>query len=265
MTLTFKEQLILMRKQKGLSQEQLGALIGVSRQTISKWELGDTTPEMDKLIQLSSLFEISIDKLVGHSLDGYEESNESISPDSTNPKNNINHFHPYTFHYEYKSSSNFRGVPLVHINVGRGIYKAKGVIAIGNIARGFISLGVVSTGLISFGAISFGILSFGALALSLLLSIGAIAVGSLAIGGLAIGIFAVGGCAIGIYAIGGAAFASNVALGGYAHAPIAIGDKTSGDVTFNINQAISQNEISNAILQKYPHTWKFIVDLFEFK
>ena len=40
--MTFQEQLIFLRKQKGLSQEQLGEKIGVSRQTISKWELGDS-------------------------------------------------------------------------------------------------------------------------------------------------------------------------------------------------------------------------------
>ncbi len=51
--MNFQEQLIFLRKQKGLSQEQLGEKIGVSRQTISKWELGSTTPEMEKLIQLS--------------------------------------------------------------------------------------------------------------------------------------------------------------------------------------------------------------------
>ena len=62
----FNEQLICLRKQKGLSQEQLGDQIGVTRQTVSKWELGETTPEMDKLIQLSKLFEVSIDELVGN-------------------------------------------------------------------------------------------------------------------------------------------------------------------------------------------------------
>ena len=65
--MTFHEQLITLRKQKGLSQEQLGERLGVTRQTISKWELGITTPEMDKLIQLSDLFQISIDELVGRS------------------------------------------------------------------------------------------------------------------------------------------------------------------------------------------------------
>ena len=64
--MTFQERLITLRKQQGLSQEQLGYELGVTRQTVSKWELGVTTPEMDKLIQLSDFFHISIDELVGH-------------------------------------------------------------------------------------------------------------------------------------------------------------------------------------------------------
>ena len=47
--MTFQERLITLRKQQGLSQEQLGYELGVTRQTVSKWELGVTTPEMDKL------------------------------------------------------------------------------------------------------------------------------------------------------------------------------------------------------------------------
>ena len=61
----FSERLIKLRKQKGLSQEQLGAAVGVTRQTVSKWELGDTTPELGKLVQLSDYFQISVDELVG--------------------------------------------------------------------------------------------------------------------------------------------------------------------------------------------------------
>lgn len=60
----FEQKLIQYRKEKGLSQEQLAEKVNVARQTISKWELGETTPEMDKLITLSEIFEISLDELV---------------------------------------------------------------------------------------------------------------------------------------------------------------------------------------------------------
>ena len=60
----FGNRLYELRKQKGLSQEELANRLDVTRQTISKWELGDSTPDMDKLVQLGELFEISLDELV---------------------------------------------------------------------------------------------------------------------------------------------------------------------------------------------------------
>ncbi len=60
----FNEKIILLRKNKNLSQEDLGNELGVARQTISKWELGETTPEMDKLIKMSEIFEITLDDLI---------------------------------------------------------------------------------------------------------------------------------------------------------------------------------------------------------
>ena len=62
--MNFNEKLIMLRKNKNLSQEQLGNELNVARQTVSKWELGETTPEMDKLIKMSEIFEISLDELV---------------------------------------------------------------------------------------------------------------------------------------------------------------------------------------------------------
>ena len=75
----FNEKLIEIRKKEGLSQEELGYKLNVTRQTISKWELGQTTPEMDKLIEISKLFDISVDELIKDS-----ETNE------TNIDNNQN-------------------------------------------------------------------------------------------------------------------------------------------------------------------------------
>ena len=51
----FNEKLIKLRKEKLLSQEELAEKLGVTRQTISKWELEQTTPDMDKLQQISKL------------------------------------------------------------------------------------------------------------------------------------------------------------------------------------------------------------------
>ena len=60
----FNNRLYQLRKQKGLSQEELANRLNVSRQTVSKWEVGDSTPDMEKLIAMSDLFGVSLDKLV---------------------------------------------------------------------------------------------------------------------------------------------------------------------------------------------------------
>lgn len=60
----FNEKLIELRKKEGLSQEELGYKLNVTRQTVSQWELGQTTPEMDKLAEMSKIFNISVDELI---------------------------------------------------------------------------------------------------------------------------------------------------------------------------------------------------------
>lgn len=62
--MSFSKKLQNLRKEKGLSQEKLAEIVGVSRQAISKWELGQSYPEMDKLIILSDIFGVSIDSLI---------------------------------------------------------------------------------------------------------------------------------------------------------------------------------------------------------
>ena len=70
----FGENLIQLRKLKNLSQEDLAEKLQVSRQTISKWESGDSLPDIEKCRKLSELFEVSIDDLVSYepeNNDGY--------------------------------------------------------------------------------------------------------------------------------------------------------------------------------------------------
>jgi len=63
----FSEKLIQLRKEKLLSQEELGEKLNVTRQTVSKWELGQTTPDMEKLVEMSKLFGVSLDELTSES------------------------------------------------------------------------------------------------------------------------------------------------------------------------------------------------------
>lgn len=64
MTIEFANRLAELRKEKGLSQEDLAEKLGVSRQAVSKWERGEATPDSDNLIALSSIYGVSLDELV---------------------------------------------------------------------------------------------------------------------------------------------------------------------------------------------------------
>lgn len=62
--MTFGEKLQLLRKSKFMSQEQLATQINVSRQAISKWELGESNPDMEKIVQISNIFDVTTDYLL---------------------------------------------------------------------------------------------------------------------------------------------------------------------------------------------------------
>ena len=62
--MTFAEKLKSIRKQVGMSQELLAEKIGVSRQAVTKWETGAGIPDIDNMVSISNLFNISIDELI---------------------------------------------------------------------------------------------------------------------------------------------------------------------------------------------------------
>ena len=76
----FNEKLMELRRKEGLSQEELGYKLNVTRQTVSKWELGQTTPEMDKLVEISKLFNMSVDDLINDS-ELENKTNQNIEPE----------------------------------------------------------------------------------------------------------------------------------------------------------------------------------------
>lgn len=237
------ENIFKLRKKKSLSQEQLAEKMGVTRQTISNWELEESTPDIKQAKELSKIFNVSLDQLV---------NNEKYMHNDNSSRG-----------YEYISKIKIRGLPLVHINVGfgQGIRTAKGIIAIGNIAKGIIALGGVSIGLFTLGAVSIGLISLGAFALGLLLSIAGLSIGSISLGGIAIGLFSIGGISIGFYSIGGIAIAKYVASGDYAYGYIAIGNHVKGNIELLQNE-VTGSEIKRVILQYFPKTWNIIVYLF---
>lgn len=65
-----KENLLTLRKQKGLTQEAVADRLHVVRQTVSKWEKGLSVPDADALQRLAELYEVPVSQLLGEIIDG---------------------------------------------------------------------------------------------------------------------------------------------------------------------------------------------------
>lgn len=61
--MSFSEKLLKLRKENKLSQEMLADKLDVSRQSVSKWESGQTYPEMDKLLAMCKIFNVTLEEL----------------------------------------------------------------------------------------------------------------------------------------------------------------------------------------------------------
>ena len=246
--MTLGEKISRERKALNYTQEQLAEILGVSRQSISKYESDIAYPETDKLIKLGKLFECSMDYLLvdditdrnGHR-DGSSDadSESSIREKADKVLNNACDFVVRQFR-ERRSEKMLCGMPLYHIGKdARGFfavgYKARGVVAIGLRARGIVSLGLLSIGLLSFGLLSIGLL--GCLAIGLL-SVGTIALGLFAAGAVAVGIVSFGALAIGCFSSGAAAVGHYVAVGDYASAMISIGLNNTSTVDGSVYETV---------------------------
>lgn len=76
--MTFAEKLQQLRKEKNFSQEQLATQLTVSRQAVSKWETGESLPDAGKLVQISRLFDVSVDALLKDELELQKISAEAV-------------------------------------------------------------------------------------------------------------------------------------------------------------------------------------------
>lgn len=83
--MTFGEKLLKLRKVNGMSQDELAIHISVSRQAISRWENGSSLPETETVIQLSKLFDVSIDYLLN---DEYSSDYGIPNPQENRKRNN---------------------------------------------------------------------------------------------------------------------------------------------------------------------------------
>ncbi len=73
--MTIGEKIVQLRTAMNISQEQLSGMIGVSRQSVSKWEMAQALPQIDKVLQLAELFHVSLDELL---LDKIEISHSAV-------------------------------------------------------------------------------------------------------------------------------------------------------------------------------------------
>lgn len=62
--MSFRDNLLYLRDARNMTQEQLAMLLGVTRQAVSKWESGASTPDMDRLVRLCEIFEVDLDDLI---------------------------------------------------------------------------------------------------------------------------------------------------------------------------------------------------------
>lgn len=89
MNLEIANRLVALRKQHGFSQEDLAERIGVSRQAVSKWERGESSPDTDNLILISRLYQISLDQILSTGLSSEELREASLQQQSNIPAESI--------------------------------------------------------------------------------------------------------------------------------------------------------------------------------
>lgn len=75
----FADKLTTLRKKAGWSQEELAEKMGVTRQSVSKWEGAQSVPDIDKILQLSRLFDVTTDYLLKEELENQEPAADSTA------------------------------------------------------------------------------------------------------------------------------------------------------------------------------------------
>ena len=110
--MTLGERLYQLRKQKYITQDELADIMNVSRQSISKWELDQTYPDIDNLVRLAEYYDVSVDFLVTGKDETQADAKEDTQQNTTEQnastvfiRNNV------AWHYEYKSKKTYKGIP----------------------------------------------------------------------------------------------------------------------------------------------------------
>ncbi|MEY8260064.1 helix-turn-helix transcriptional regulator [Oscillospiraceae bacterium 50-60] len=237
--MNFSKKLADLRRREGFSQEQLAERLGVTRQSVSKWESGAAQPELAKLVALSELFRVSVDYLVKDCL---EEPDRPAGQSASTAKleAQVEEISRLFRVWSWDSKTKIRGLPLVSIRLSGNQMRlrdaARGIIAIGNIAVGVLSLGIMSVGVVSIGVISAGLLALGCLAFGLA-----------AFGPVALGLW----CAGGVTALGG-----KIAIGVAAVGETAVGYNAVGSHVLLWGDGLTRAQAESFLLEHHPGLWR---------
>ena len=244
--MTFGNKLAALRREQNYTQEQLADILGVTRQSVSKWESDVSYPETDKLIKICNLFGCSLDYFLKDDVSRAQEKQKEQENDETQE---------ITFTRtikERKSKTTLWGMPLWHVAKNAcGVFalgvKAKGIVAVGVVSRGVFSVGVVSLGVFSCGTLSLGLLLAVGLFSLATFSVGCFAAGFFAVGAISFGVFSLGAIAVGDVSVGALAVGNHFALGNHATAAIALGYSEANGTLFEhlgeLNDAAKQQAL----------------------
>ena len=84
--MNFHEKLYTLRKASGMTQTELAEKLDVSRQAVSRWEMGTAKPEVDTLIAISDLFGVTLDSLLKEQKEPQEQESLSAQPETAEEK-----------------------------------------------------------------------------------------------------------------------------------------------------------------------------------
>ena len=98
MNIETANRLLQYRKKHNLSQEELAAKIGVSRQAISKWERAEASPDTDNLILLAEIYGVSLDELLKGE-NAKSENDEKSEENKSEPNSNEGYQYNYSYSY----------------------------------------------------------------------------------------------------------------------------------------------------------------------
>ena len=109
--MNISQKILLQRKKKGISQEDLANALNVSRQAVSKWESSQSVPDMDKIVALSSYFNITTDYLLKdeiETIDGADNySSKNVDMQMLNKEFSENDFQNIRYEAEKKKHTSY--------------------------------------------------------------------------------------------------------------------------------------------------------------